>query len=209
MYFFQFFTVALIHLLAVMSPGPDFAVVTQNSLSYSRSVGIWTAIGVGLGISVHVAYSLIGIGLIISQSIIIFTTIKWIGALYLIYIGYKALRTKPYVQETDLDTVESRKDISNWKAFSMGFVTNVLNPKATLFFLSLFTQVINVSTPIWIQLLYGLEMMLVTIVWFSLVALVFSHGSLKVRIRKIQHYVEWAMGGILIALGLKIALSQK
>lgn len=88
------FTVALIHLLAVISPGPDFIMITRNSLIYSRRTGIYSAIGLGLGILVHVTYSLVGIGLLISKSILLFNTIKYLGAAYLIYIGYKSITAK-------------------------------------------------------------------------------------------------------------------
>ena len=83
-YLAVFGTIAVISLLAAMSPGPDFIVVTKNSLSGSRGVGLCTALGVGLGILSHVTYSLIGIGFIISQSIILFAIIGVAIAYYFI-----------------------------------------------------------------------------------------------------------------------------
>ena len=71
MYWTEFLTVALVHLLAVASPGPDFAIVVRESVSSGRHTGICTAIGVGSGILLHVTYSLLGIGLIVSQSIVL------------------------------------------------------------------------------------------------------------------------------------------
>jgi threonine/homoserine/homoserine lactone efflux protein len=90
----QFLTIASIHLLAVMSPGPDFIMITRNTLVYSRKTGMYSAIGLGLGIGVHVLYCLMGIGLLISKSIVLFNSIKLIGAAYLFYIGYKSIRSK-------------------------------------------------------------------------------------------------------------------
>ena|SRR5258708_39313724 len=87
-------TVAGVHFLALLSPGPDFILITRNSLLYSRRTGIFSAIGLGLGIIVHITYSLIGIGLIISKSILLFSFMKYLGAGYLFYIGYKSLRAK-------------------------------------------------------------------------------------------------------------------
>ena len=142
MYWTEFLTVALIHLLAVASPGPDFAIVVRESVAHGRRAGTWTALGVGAGIFVHVAYSLLGIGLIVSQSIMLFNALKWAAAAYLLYIGIKALRAKPadpVAAEASLMAGER----SPRGAFVTGFVTNGLNPKATLFFLSLFTVVIN------------------------------------------------------------------
>jgi len=208
MFLTEFITVAIIHLLAVVSPGPDFAMTVKNSLSYGRKAGIYTGIGMGLGIGVHVLYSLIGIGFLISQSIILFNTIKWLGAGYLIYIGIKALKSKPS-DNLEYEMNLENKNISNLKAIGIGFLTNVLNPKATLFFLSLFTQVINPHTSILIQTLYGVEMMLVTAIWFSILATFFSHKIFRQKIIKIKHYVERFLGITLIALGIKVATSVK
>ena len=203
-----FLTVIVVHLLAVVSPGPDFAIVTRNSLIYSRRVGIFTSIGLGLGIGVHVAYSLLGIGLVISRSVVLFSVIKWIGAAYLIYIGYKSLRAKKQTPEETTLPAE-RESVSDATAVRIGFLTNVLNPKATLFFLALFTQVIDPATPLWVQFIYGAEMMFMTFVWFSLVAVTFSNSYLKAKIRSLQHYVERVTGAVLIALGLKLALASR
>src|SRR3989338_5059978 len=89
-----FLTIVVVHLLGAMSPGPDFAIIVRNSLTYSRRTGIWTAAGLGLGILVHVTYALLGIGFIVSQSILLYNALKYLGALYLLYIGWKALMTK-------------------------------------------------------------------------------------------------------------------
>ncbi len=207
MFLTQLLTVAVVHLLAVMSPGPDFAVVTRNSLIYSRRIAIYTSLGIALGISVHVAYSLLGIGFIISKSIILFNTIKYIGAAYLLYIGYKSLRAKPALVVSNDTNVEVAKTISTRSAIWTGFLTNVLNPKATLFFLALFTQVIDPLTPKSIQLFYGVEMMVITFVWFSIVSILFSNSLIKAKVSRFQHRIEQATGAVLIALGIKVALA--
>lgn len=134
-------TIGLISLLAAMSPGPDFAVVMKNSLFGSRRLGLVTAVGVGLGILLHVTYSLVGIGLLISQSIILFSIIKYIGALYLFYLAYQLLKQKK--PEKVEESTEKQITPSPAAAFWEGLLTNALNPKVTLFFLSIFTQVID------------------------------------------------------------------
>lgn len=207
----QFATVAIAHLLAVMSPGPDFVVVSKNSLSHSRQIGTYTALGVALGISVHIFYSLLGIGFIIAKSILLFNIIKTLGALYLLYLGYKMIRSKPYedkAQEKIL-TEEPKKDLTPMAAVKNGFLVNVLNPKATLFFLALFTQVISITTPVFIKLIYGAEMMTMTFVWFSIVSYIFSHSILRSKIFRFQHIVDRITGVVLIAIGLKVITSHR
>lgn len=203
----ELLTVTLITLLAAISPGPDFAMVSRNSVIYSRRAGIYTAVGIGLGVVVHILYCLIGIGFIIAQSIILFNVIKYLGAGYLIYIGYKSLRTKPSVKAED-KILQQDHNRNGWFYIKMGLLTNALNPKATIFFLSLFTQVINPSTPFGIQLLYGIEAVIIVTVWFVVLAWFLSQGAIKERISGIQHYFEKIMGAALIALGLKVAFSS-
>ena len=101
-----------------------------------------------------------------------------------------------------------QNDLGKLRAIRMGFLTNVLNPKATLFFLSLFTQVINPQTPKFIQVLYGLEMCLMTFAWFTFVATILSHPIIKLKFARIQHRLEKVFGVVLIALGLKVALTK-
>lgn len=205
-YWHEFLTVALVHILAVMSPGPDFAVVTKNSLVYSRKSGLFSAMGVGLGILVHITYSIIGVALIISKTPILLTVIKYVGACYIAYLGYLSLSDKYHAARNAKH--EAGHDLSRGQALKMGFITNVTNPNATLFFLSIFTTLISAHTPAFIKTLYGLEMSLATFLWFALVALVFSHSILKNRISGVQFYIEKIMGVVLLLLALKIFLNR-
>lgn len=203
----EFMTVALVHLLAVASPGPDFAVVVRESVTQGRRVGSWTALGVGCGIFVHVAYSLLGIGLIVSQSIVLFNLFKWLAAGYLLYLGWRALRARPMSLDT-ADEVGTTSDRSPWQAFVVGFVTNGLNPKATLFFLSLFTVVISPDTPLLVQAGYGVYLAGATALWFLLVAWLFSRGRVRAGFARMGHWFDRLTGAVLIGLGVRLAVSE-
>lgn len=206
MYWTEFLTVALVHLLAVASPGPDFAIVLRESVSNGRHAGIWTALGVGSGILLHVGYCLLGIGLIVSQSIVLFNLLKWLAAAYLIYIGIRALQARPAdPASAELAPLATR---SPRAAFARGFVTNGLNPKATLFFLSLFTLVISPQTPLLVQAGYGLYLALATAVWFCAVALLFSQARVRRGFVRLGHWFDRLMGAVLVGLGIKVAFSE-
>jgi RhtB (resistance to homoserine/threonine) family protein len=206
MYWTEFLTVALVHLLAVASPGPDFAIVLRESVSNGRHAGIWTALGVGSGILLHVGYCLLGIGLIVSQSIVLFNLLKWLAAAYLIYIGIRALQARPAdPASAELAPLAAR---SPRAAFVRGFVTNGLNPKATLFFLSLFTLVISPQTPLLVQAGYGLYLALATALWFCAVALLFSQARVRRGFVRLGHWFDRLMGAVLVGLGIKVAFSE-
>ncbi len=200
-------TVTVIHLLAVVSPGPDFIVAVRSSLMYSRKTGIWTAVGFGLGIMVHIFYSLAGLALIISKSILVFSTIKFLGAGYLVYIGLKSIFSK--ATGIKIGEHDKIKDISTWQAVKVGFLTNVLNPKATLFFLSLFTLVISPDTPLIIMIIMSAIMVMNQILWFSMVSIFLSQKRLRSTFDKHQNIFNRTLGGLLVALGVKVALTHK
>jgi RhtB (resistance to homoserine/threonine) family protein len=195
-------TILVIGLFAVMSPGPNLAITLRHSLIYSRKAGIYTAVGLATGNMVHATYCLIGIGVLITQSILLFTMLKWLGAVFLMYIGYKSLRAKPYSEQRTLEN--NRKDITPLTAFRIGLLTNLLNPKVTLFFLALFTQIIKPNTPMPIQALYGITMVSLEFAWFSLVSLLMSQDFIRKPFLSLSHWVERATGAILIGLGLRL-----
>ncbi|WP_119736643.1 LysE family translocator [Pseudomonas sp. Larv2_ips] len=208
MYAAEFLTVALIHLLAVASPGPDFAVVVRESVTHGRRAGTWTALGVGSAIFLHVGYSLLGIGLIVSQSIVLFNALKWAAAAYLLYIGFKALRAQPAKPVAEGELRPEVGERTPRAAFTVGFVTNGLNPKATLFFLSLFTVVINPHTPLAIQAGYGVYLAVATALWFCLVAMLFSQQRVRAGFARMGHWFDRTMGAVLIAIGVKLAFTS-
>jgi RhtB (resistance to homoserine/threonine) family protein len=194
-----------ITILAVMSPGADFAMVTRNSMILSRRAGVLTAVGISLGVLVHVAYSMLGIGLVIAQSILLFNVIKLFGAAYLIYLGATMLRARALPPaQADAEA----PPVSALAALRVGFLTNALNPKTTLFFVSLFPQVISSHTSVVEQLGWGAFISLTHLVWFAFVACVFSSRIARDAIARVRHLIERTIGGVLVTLGVGLALSS-
>lgn len=128
----ELLAVITITILAVISPGPDFAMVSRNSLMLSRRAGVFTAMGIGLGVLIHISYTLLGLGLLIQQSLLLFNAIKLAGAVYLIWLGLKMVRTKSGSAVTD-NRVAALSDLA---ALRIGFLTNALNPKTTILLLA-------------------------------------------------------------------------
>lgn len=206
-YWPEFLSVVVIHLLAVASPGPDFAVIIRQSLCQSRHNAVLTALGIGSGISVHVIYSLLGLGLIISQSVFLFTIIKYLGAAYLLYVGWQCLRSQPSpLPDVDGNPASGQ---TGGQAFRLGFLTNALNPKATLFFVALFSVVIAHDTPLWVQAGYGLWMVLATAAWFAGLSVLLTHRHVRRWFARVKHWIERAMGLALFAFAAKLASSEQ
>lgn len=206
MYWAEFLTIAIAHLFAVASPGPDFAVVMRQSLRGGTAAAVWTSLGVGSGILLHVAYCLLGVALLLSQSPALFNTMKYIAAAYLFFLGVQSLRSSS--KSGGAEGVAQREPVlAAGNAFVLGFLTNGLNPKATLFFLALFTVVIDSATPIRVQLLYGLYLSAATFAWFALLSLVLGIPRVRAFMLSLGVWLERGMGGILIGLALHIALN--
>jgi len=210
-YWPEFIVFAFAHILSLISPGPDFLMVVRSSLRYRRSSAYWVAFGISCGECVHVGYSLAGIGLLISQSLWLFSLLKYLGGAYLIYIGIQSLRARKEAPELLL--AESRnaqvlEDPSAMKAFSQGFLTNVLNAKAAFFTISFFTVLVSPETPFVIQLGYGIFIQLSTLGWFLLVASFLTHQQIQGKFLGMKHWIERTAGSVLIVLGIKLALSD-
>lgn len=203
-YWAEFLTVALVHLLAVASPGPDFAIMLRQAMCQSRRNALLTAFGVGAGILVHVSYSLLGIGLVIQQSVLLFSILKVMGAVYLTWIAIQCLKARAggVHVETGPGTAQS-----GFAALRLGFLTNALNPKATLFFVSLFSVVISPGTPLVLQAGYGVYMALATGLWFSMVAVFFTLPRVRRGFNRFGHWLDRLMGGVLLLLAGQLLLS--
>jgi len=200
-------TVSLIHLLWVMSPWPDLIVAIKNWISYSKKTGIFTAIWFWLWIAVHIFYCIMGLAVIISKSIIIFNVIKLFWAIYLIYIWYKLISSKS--SNIKIWNVEQKNDISPIKAIKMWFLTNILNPKVTIFFLSLFSLVISPETPNSIIFILAIIMITQTILWFSIVSIFFTQKRIQNIFNKFQWIFNKIFWWLLIGIWIKVALTER
>ncbi|HLS22272.1 MAG TPA: LysE family translocator, partial [Paenalcaligenes sp.] len=140
----EFLSLALIHFLAVVAPGPDFAVTVRQSLVFGRRAGIYTAIGIGAGISVHVLYTLLGFGALIHTIPWLMHAAELLGSAYLLYLGWNFTThtsPTPAIEQTATEPPPHNKQMA-LRSFSIGFFTNSTNPKATLFFLAIFTTIV-------------------------------------------------------------------
>jgi threonine/homoserine/homoserine lactone efflux protein len=205
-----FIVSGLFAFLAAISPGPDFALVSKNSLLVSRKIGIYTAIGIALGLSLHVLYALLGFSVIIKESVLIYSIIKYAGSSYLAFLGVQLLiscKTQGAVLcgINNLRGHPEKLQLSSTRALLSGLLCNALNPKASLFILSFFSQIIDQGMPRMTQLGIALEIIAITFLWFSVLATILSHQMISKKFIEFQKYVSIAMGIFLISFSIKLA----
>ena len=180
-----FLAVASAHLIAVSSPGPDFAVVFRYSIRYGTMVAATVAVGIGSGILVHVFYSIMGLGLIIATNALVFNIFKLAGAAYLFYIAWLGWKSGSSNSSKllNINDKDANKDTpSLWQAYKVGFLTNALNVKATIFFLSVYLLLVNESPLLW-QISYGVYMAVATAAYFACLAYIVG-GKMRALLQK-------------------------
>ncbi|EKK3975663.1 LysE family transporter [Cronobacter sakazakii] len=197
--------VATIAALGMLSPGPDFFLVIKNAARYPRSAAMMTAAGVIAGVVTHMTYCVAGIAVVITTTPWLFGALKYIGAAYLVWLGVNALLARG-TTSLALDGVE-QESTSLKKAFIQGYLCNLLNPKATLFFLAMFTQVLNVNSGLMEKLWYAGIIVALTLVWWPLLVLLIQSQPVRRGLTKAQKVIDKLLGGMLLALGIKVALS--
>jgi threonine/homoserine/homoserine lactone efflux protein len=178
--------------------------VSRNGLLLSRRAGVLTAVGIGMGVFVHVSYTLVGMGLVLQQTPGLFNALKLAGAAYLVYLGVHMLRAKPMIDQPGTPPPA----LSDGAALRTGFLTNALNPKTSIFIVSLFMGVVRPDPPLTVQMAYGVFIAGAHAVWFSLVALCFSTGKVRERLMVARHWIDRAFGGLLVCFGLLLAIAQ-
>ncbi|ELY3761043.1 LysE family transporter [Cronobacter universalis] len=197
--------VATIAALGMLSPGPDFFLVIKNAARYPRSAAMMTAAGVIAGVVTHMTYCVAGIAVVITTTPWLFGALKYVGAAYLVWLGINALLARG-TTSLALDGV-AQESTSLKKAFIQGYLCNLLNPKATLFFLAMFTQVLNVNSGLMEKLWYAGIIVTLTLVWWPLLVLLIQSQPVRRGLTKAQKVIDKLLGGMLLALGIKVALS--
>ncbi|HLP68538.1 MAG TPA: LysE family translocator [Rhizobium sp.] len=208
-YVLELLSLMAIFSFAIVSPGADLAMVIRQSLVHGRRAAIITSFGIGASLMVHVTYTILGLGLVISKSILLFNIIKWCGVAYLVYIGVQALRAG----EASVDPAESaetdvEKRQSGIKAFGLGFMANALNPKAVFFFLSIFSAVVSYETPGLVKLGYGIVMAICLIAWFVGVSVFMTTPRMRAAFSRASKWINRTSGLVFIAFGLKLAAAK-
>jgi threonine/homoserine/homoserine lactone efflux protein len=201
----QIAVIVSVTFLAMVTPGPDMVLVLRNTFVSGRRAGLHTSVGVLTGNLVHVSYGVLGIGWLISQSILAFEVLRYAAAAYLIYLGVSSFRSG----QTTLKTADRVDWQSERHWFLQGFINNVLNPKGALFYVGVFTMVIVPGTSASARLVLIASMLLVSTSFWLVFIWTLDRPSVRGLIERSRVKVNRVLGGLLILLGVRVALVDR
>lgn len=198
--------IALAHLLAAASPGPSFVVVVRESVAESRRAGLFAAFGIALASLAWAALVILGLSVILQQAAWLYSVLRLLGGAYLVYLGIRLWLGAP--KPLDVQTATTGAP-AHGRALRSGFLTQLLNPKAAVFFGSIFAVLLAPGFPDWVK---GAALTIVVVnefLWFALVASLFSTGRARQAYGRAKIWIDRAAGTCLALLGIRLALSER
>lgn len=214
-------TLGVIHTVALISPGPDFAIMVKIATQQRRNTALAAAAGISVAILAHTILSLTGVSLVIKSSHILYLVVQIAGASYLAWMGFSALRSgmamwrKPLasvdeandnVQETSVDKVSKTRVIpmSQRQGFLTGLYTNLLNPKALVFFLTLFSALITPDVTVSTKLVSAVLLFVLSLAWFGLLAVMLSKAQVQLKLQRLTPTIDVVIGVIFMSVAVAI-----
>lgn len=201
-----FITVATAHFFALLSPGPDFLLIVKSAVRNKKQLAIGVAVGIATANAVYIVLCLVGVGAILASSIFIMTSIKIAGGLFLTYLAISALKAKKddYAFLNDPIGSKNMNNTTFFKEFITGFASGILNPKNPLFYLSLFTLVLNNEVGLWFKIALGIWMTLIVFLWDTFIIFALSRKKVRNTFNRMAFYIDKTTGVILGVFGLTL-----
>ncbi len=195
-----------LYALAMVSPGPNFVVITRMSVAQSRENGLLTGAGVALGSTLWATLGCLSLMAFLTQPVWFVSLVKVVGGGYLLYLGARFLRAvrKPH---TGQEVFAPEQAMSRLRAFSTGLFTNLTNPKSAAFFASLFATAISPGTPSRSYLILVGAVAGLSLTWHTALALIFSSSTFRLVYRKIKPWIDGGCGVLLVFAGARLVWS--
>jgi RhtB (resistance to homoserine/threonine) family protein len=205
----NYYLFVIMSILLIMLPGPDTAITTKNTLTVGRTGGMKTLIGTCIALQIHTMAAVVGLSAIIVKSALLFSVFKYVGALYLGYLGIKTLWALRKNKAEPAAEMSAANKYENKSCFKQGFLTNILNPKVAVFFLTFFPQFVDSGSNTFMPfLLMGLTYTGLTLAWFVFYVLLLDRIRAFMKRPKTQMVIEGITGSVLIVFGIKLALEK-
>ncbi|MGO9902461.1 MAG: LysE family translocator [Solirubrobacteraceae bacterium] len=197
--------------IVIVVPGPDTAVVTKNVLVHGRRAALGTSLGVSAGLSVWTLAAAVGLASLIRASAVAFTVLKLIGALYLVWLGLRALRATGHRAAAEQAPAGTpRLVMGALGGFRQGFLSDLANPKIGVFFTSLLPQFVDPGHPVLLPFMaLGAVFVLMTVLWLSAYCLIAARAAETLRRPRVRATLDRITGIVLIAIGLRLATEHR
>ncbi|MCM3693144.1 LysE family translocator [Neobacillus niacini] len=204
----NFYLFVIMCILLILLPGPDTAIATKNTLTVGRTGGFRTMFGTCCALLIHTLAAVVGLSAIIVKSALLFSVFKYFGAVYLVFLGIKTLWALKQNKTAPAEmAAESKYD--NKSCFKQGFLTNLLNPKVAVFFLTFLPQFVDSGSNSFIPfLIMGITYTLLTALWFLFYIYLLNQIRTFMKKPKTQMLMEGITGTVLIGFGIKLALEK-
>lgn len=204
----NFHIFVLMCILLIILPGPDTAIVTKNTLINRRVGGLKTSLGIICALLFHTFAAVIGLSAIIVKSALLFSIIKYAGAIYLIYLGVKILWSLLKKEKATIE-MNTKSESENKSCFRQGFLTDILNPKVAIFFLSFFPQFVEPGNDTFVPfLMMGITFTLLSAIWLVIYIYLLHHISAFMKKPLAKNIIEGITGTIIIGFGIKLAFEK-
>jgi threonine/homoserine/homoserine lactone efflux protein len=200
--------IALVYLIALISPGPNFFMITQLSLAGRRGLGAASALGVGTGSTIWASLAMLGFATVLQRIDWLYNGIRIAGAIYLVWFGIKLVWASTKRGETIVVNVETQPANdrgAHFRAWRTGMLTCLTNPKSCAFWTSIFATLFPAHPPLWF---YGVALAMIgmmSVGWYGSVALMFATERTQRGYRRLRRPIDGVCGALLVGLGAKLA----
>jgi RhtB (resistance to homoserine/threonine) family protein len=204
----NFYLFVIMCILLILLPGPDTAIATKNTLTVGRGGGFLTIFGTCCALIIHTLAAVVGLSAIIVKSAFLFSVFKYFGAAYLVFLGIKTLWALK-LNKMATTEIPAESKYEGKSCFKQGFLTNLLNPKVAVFFLTFLPQFVNSGSQHFVPfLIMGITYTLLTAVWFFFYIYLLNKIRTFMKKPKTQSVMEGITGTVLIGFGIKLALEK-
>lgn len=196
--------------LLTITPGADMALVMRHALAGGTRPAFFASLGICLGTLIWGAASALGVSVILAQSAVAFAVLKYVGGAYLVYVGARALKDALGTGSTTTVTENTKEMKSSWQAFGQGLLTNLLNPKVAVFYLTFLPQFVSPDRPVLPQSVFlAFTHVVMGLVWLTLYARFIDRMAAVLLTDRVKRRIEALTGTVLMALGIRLALARR
>ncbi|MEJ6396063.1 LysE family translocator [Gymnodinialimonas sp. 2305UL16-5] len=195
-------TILFVDLWVLVSPGPNFVLISSAAVTQSREHAIWTACGIATGSFTWAAAAALGLASVFEVFPVIGLILKLVGAAYLIYLGLTLLRSQGFRRL-------QKKAEDGRTGYWRGFLVNMTNPKSAAYYASVFAAFLTPDMPVWVLGFLVSAIALMSLAWHLLLAIGLSAAALRSRYIAFSKYIDRLCGGLLVVLGLRLACDSR